>query len=77
MLSGRFKNLILLKMDCPSNFTKENIKCDYSTMSRSGLNGFQKDPNLANWDLTSVDITFELRNFSIYVRLKLDLSHNN
>ena len=69
MSSGGFKNLILLKMDCPFNFIKENIKYDYSTTSRSGLNNFQKDPNLDNWDLISVAVTFELSNFLIDFQL--------
>ena len=57
-------------MDCPSNFTKENTKCDYSTTLRSGLNCFQKDPNPANWDLILDAITFELRNFLIHFQLQ-------
>ena len=57
-------------MDCPSNFIKEKIKYDYSTMSRSGLNGFQKNPNRANWDLMLDAITFELFNFLIHFQLQ-------
>jgi len=71
MSSGGFKNLILLKMDCPFNFIKENIKYDYSTTSRSCLIGFQKDPNRANWDLVSVAITFEQSNFLIDFQLQI------
>ena len=58
-------------MDRPSNFIKENIKYDYSTTSRSGLNSFQKDPNRANWDFILIAITFELGNFLIDFQLQI------
>ena len=50
-------------MDSSSNFIKE-IKNNYnSTVPRSVLNGFQNDPEQANWDLGFAAVTLELITF--------------